>query len=135
MKPPRTRHIPFMNTPLRILAAAFLFITSFARAEEPPPLARPEAKQILENMEWRDVNILAIRQGVNEKGTVSPIYVTVVAFATRKTKDQPITQTLIYDRELGWHLLEVEEKQARMWNKEGYWEIKPWGTWTRMATK
>jgi hypothetical protein len=124
-----------MNTPLRLLALACLLITSMARAEEPPPLARPEAKQILENMEWRDVNILAIRQGVNEKGTVSPIYVTVVAFATRKAKDQPISQTLTYDRELGWHLLEVEEKQARMWNKEGYWEIKPWGTWQRMATK
>ncbi len=124
-----------MNTPLRLLALACLFLSSFARAEEPPPLGRPEAKQILENMEWRDVNILAIRQGVNEKGTVAPIYATVAAFATRKTKDQPISQTLTYDRELGWHLLEVEEKQARMWNKEGYWEIKPWGTWTRMATK
>ena len=124
-----------MNTPLRLLAIACLFITTFARAEEPPPLARTEAKQILEHMEWRNVNILAIRQGVNEKGTVAPIHATIVAFATRKTKDEPITQALTYDRELGWHFLEVGEKQARMWNKEGYWEIKPWGTWTRMASK
>ena len=124
-----------MKIPLRLLAFACLFIPSFALAEDPPPLLRPEAKQILENMEWRDVNILAIRQGVNEKGAPAPINATIVAFATRKTKDQQVFQTLTYDRELGWHLLEVGEKQARMWNKEGYWEIKPWGTWTRMASK
>ena len=135
MKAPRIRLIPFVKTPLRLPALACLFIASCALAEEPPPLGRAEAKQILENMEWRDVNILAIRQGVDEKGTVAPIHATVVAFSTRRTKDQPVSQTLTYDRELGWHRLEVGEKLAQMWNKEGYWEIKPWGTWTRMATK
>ncbi len=123
-----------MKSPLRILAFLCLFFTSTVFAEDPPPLVKAEAKQILEAMDMRNVNVLAIRQGVNEKGTVSPIYATIVAFATRKTKDQPISQCLTYDRELGWHLLEVEEKLARMWNKEGYWEMKPWGTWTRIVT-
>lgn len=129
------RLTPIMDSPLRLIAIACLFLTSLAIAEEPPPLGRAEAKQILSNMDWRDVNILAVRQGVDEKGAVAPIHATVIAFATRKAKEQPVYQTLVFDRELGWHLLEVGEKQARMWNKEGYWEIKPWGTWTRVAAK
>ena len=124
-----------MKTPLRLLALACLFIASLAFGEEPPPLGRTEAKQILGHMEWRDINILAIRQGVDEKGSVSPICATIVAFATRKTKDQQLTQTLTFDRENGWHLLEVGEKLARMWNKDGYWETKPWGAWSRVGSK
>lgn len=135
MKMPGIRQMPVMNTPLRLLAFACIFITSLAFAEEPPPLGRIEAKQILEHMELRDINILAIRQGVDEKGTVAPIYATIVGFASRKTKDQTLCQTVQFDRELGWHLLEVGEKLARMWNKAGYWESKPWGTWTRIGSK
>lgn len=123
-----------MNTPLRLIALACLFIASTAFAEDPPPLGRAEARQILGHMDWRNINILAIRQGVDDKGNVAPIHATVVAFATRKARDQSLCQTFIFDRENGWHLLEVGERQARMWNKDGYWEIKAWGTWTRVGS-
>ena len=83
-----------MNTPLRLIALACLFIASLAFAEEPPPLGRTEAKQILEHMDWRDINILAVRQGVDDKGAVAPIYAMIVGFASRKTKDQTLCQTL-----------------------------------------
>ena len=124
-----------MNTPLRLIALACLFIASLAFAEEPPPLGRTEAKQILEHMDWRDINILAVRQGVDDKGAVAPIYATIVGFASRKTKDQTLCQTLQFDRELGWHFLETGEKEARIWNKDGYSEVKPWGTWIRIVPK
>jgi hypothetical protein len=82
-------------------------------------------------MEWRGINILAIRQGVNDKGAVAPIYATVLAFATRASRDQSVCQTFTFDRGIGWHLLEVGEKEARLWTKDGYSEAKPWGTWVR----
>lgn len=124
-----------MHSPFRILAAVLFLTASIASAEEPPPLARVEAKQILVHMDWRDVNVLVIRQGVDEKGAYIPIRATVVAYASRNAKDQQVNQCLMYDHDIGWHLLEIGEKSSRMWNKEGYWEIKPWGTWTRMASK
>ncbi|MEQ1852508.1 MAG: hypothetical protein ABMA01_13070 [Chthoniobacteraceae bacterium] len=123
-----------MKTLPRLLAVVLLF-TAPAFAEEPPPLGRTEARRILEHMEWRGINILAIRQGVNDKGTVAPIYATVLAFATRDSRDQSVCQTFTFDRDIGWHLLEVSEKEARLWNKDGYSEIKPWGTWIRTIPK
>jgi hypothetical protein len=123
-----------MKTLQGLLAVTLLF-TAPAFAEEPPPLGRGEARRILEHMEWRGINILAIRQGVNEKGAVAPIYATVLAFATRDSRDQSVCQTFTFDRDIGWHLLEVTEKEARLWNKDGYSEIKPWGTWMRTIPK
>ena len=117
------------------LLAVALLITASAFAEDPPALGRTEAKRILEHMDWRGINILAIRQGVNEKGVAAPIYATVLAFATRNSKDQSVCQTLTFDRELGWHFLETNEKEARIWNKDGYSEVKPWGTWVRIVPK
>lgn len=123
-----------MKTLPRLLAVTLLF-TAPAFAEEPPPLGRAEARRILDHMEWRGINILAVRQGVNDKGAVAPIYATVLAFATRDSRDQSVCQTFTFDRDIGWHLLEVSEKEARLWNKDGYIEIKPWGTWMRTIPK
>ena len=94
-----------MNFRSAILAIASLIAT--ACIAQPPDLERPEAKRILEFMEWKDVNVIAIRQGVNAKGEVAPIYATV----------------------LGWHHLEMQEKAARIWTKDGYRETKIWTTW------
>ncbi len=123
-----------MNTPLRLLLLTCLILTSAAFADDPPLLARGDAKQTLEHMGWREVNILAIRQGVDEKGAHVPISAIIVAYGTRNGKSQQFSQCLTYDRELGWHLLELGEKASRMWNKDGYFEIKPWGTWSRVTT-
>jgi hypothetical protein len=67
--------------------------------------------------------------GVNTKGEVAPIYATVLGFATRDSKNQQISQTLIYDKDIGWHHLEMMEKSARVWTKDGYKETKVWTTW------
>ena len=115
-----------MNIRTLLIAAALFVTTAFA---QPPDLERLDAKRILEHMEWKEVNVLAIRQGVNSKGEVAPIYATVVGLATRDTRHQQVCQTFIFDKELGWHHLEVLENSARLWTKEGYKETKFWGTW------
>ena len=46
MKMPGIRQIPFMNTPLRLLAFACLFITSLAFAEDPAALAKGTDPQL-----------------------------------------------------------------------------------------
>lgn len=116
-----------MNFRSAILAIASLIATTcFA---QPPDLERPEAKRILEFMEWKDVNVIAIRQGVNAKGEVAPIYATVLGFASRDSKNQQVCQTLIFDKDIGWHHLEMQEKAARIWTKDGYRETKIWTTW------
>ncbi len=111
---------------LLIAAFTILHATCFAA---PPDLERADAKRILEFMEWKDVSVIAIRQGVNAKGEVAPIYATVLGFGYRDSKNQQITQTLIFDKDIGWHHLEMQEKAARIWTKDGFKETKIWTTW------
>ena len=113
---------------LRALFVLLLLATT-SIAADPPPLRKPDAKRILELMEWRDVTIITVHQGVNAKGVVAPIYATVVALGTRDSRNQSINQTLYYDDEYGWFFYEMGEKSARIWTKEGYREVKPWTTW------
>lgn len=115
-----------MNLRILLILASFL---STAFAVDPPSLRRPDAKRILENMEWRDVTIVTIQQGVNAKGTVAPIYATIVALGTRDSRNQQIIQNVSFDEEYGWFFHELTEKGARIWSKDGYREIKPWSTW------
>jgi hypothetical protein len=124
-----------MNQYLRIIAAALLlFATTSTVFADPPALQRIDAKRLLELMEWRDVHIVTIQQGINERGTVAPIFATVIALATRDNRNQTITQTLHYDMEFGWFYYEMGEKSARLWTKDGYREIKPF-TSTLMTHK
>lgn len=115
-----------MNIRTFIVASSILTATCIA---QPPDLIRADAKRILEHMEWKEVNVIAIRQGVSAKGEVAPIYATVLGFASRDSKNQQVCQTLIFDNEIGWHHLEMQEKTARVWAKEGYREVKIWSTW------
>ena len=115
-----------MNIRTLIVASSILTATCIA---QPPDLIRADAKRILEHMEWKEVNVIAIRQGVSAKGEVAPIYATVLGFASRDSKNQQVCQTLIFDNEIGWHHLEMQEKTARVWAKEGYREVKIWSTW------
>ena len=117
-----------MNTILRLLAiTVILAATTFAA--DPPALRRPDAKKVLEAMEWREVTIVTIQQGINGKGVVAPIFAHVVALGTRDTKHQHISQTMYYDEDIGWFYFELRETSVRMWTKEGYREVKPWSSW------
>ncbi len=113
---------------LRILLV-LLSLVSTVFAADPPALRRPDAKRILENMEWKEVTIVTVQQGVSAKGTVAPIYATIVALGTRDSRHQQIIQSVSYDEEYGWFFHELTEKGARLWTKDSYREIKPWSTW------
>jgi hypothetical protein len=109
---------------LHTILATFCLALS-ALAIEPPPLTKPEAKHLLEVMEWRDPIVVTVREGVSSKGEIAPIYSTIVAFATRDGRAHTIQQTVHFDREFGWFLYEIGEKVARLWTKDGFREIKP----------
>lgn len=113
---------------LRALAFVSTLATT-AFAEAPPPLKKADAKKILELMEWREVNMITVQQGINAKGNAAPIFATAVALGTRDSKHQQINQTFFYDEEFGWFYYELGEKSARVWTKDRYFEIKPWTTW------
>lgn len=115
-----------MNIRTLITASIFLAIPSFA---EPPNLTRADAKRILEAMDWKGINIVAVRQGVSAKSEVAPIFATVIALAARDNQSEQVCQTLVFDEELGWHHLDMQAKAARIWNKDGYRELRVWTTW------
>ena len=106
-----------------------LLLKAHALGIDPPPLGKPEAKFILECMDWREVTIIAVRQGVDAKGGVAPIYATVFGLGKCGTHYRSICQTLYFDADLEWHALELSDKTARLWSKRGFQEIKPWTTW------
>jgi hypothetical protein len=111
------------------IALTVLILSVSAIAADPPPFRKTDAKQLLELMEWREITIVTIHQGVNAKGNVAPIYATIVAMGTRDSKHQQISQTVYYDDEYGWFFYELGEMSARLWTKDGYREIKPWSSW------
>jgi hypothetical protein len=113
---------------LLVFCCLLLVPPAFAAAADPPPLAKVDAQQIMQAMDWTEVTIIAIRQGVDAKGAVAPIYATVVGVGLLRGEHHIITQTLVYDKDLDWHFLELRDKGAIVWNKSGYQEIKPWGT-------
>jgi hypothetical protein len=112
-----------------LLLLFLLFAVRPLHAFEPPLLSRADAHRILEAMAWTEITIVAIRQGVNPSGTAAPIFATIIGFGKNAGKNRGFTECLYYDRELDWHALELAERGARVWNKDGYREIKPWATW------
>ena len=106
-----------------------VLIVSPALALDPVPLSKTDAKLILEYMEWKEVTVIAIRQGVDSRGAVAPIYATVIGLGKCRGRYQNICQTFYFDSDLDWHFLELSEKAARVWNKLGLQEVKPWTSW------
>ena len=106
-----------------------MLLVSSAFALDPTPLSKVDAKVILEYMEWKEVTVIAIRQGVDSRGAVAPIYATVIGLGKCRGRHQNICQTFYFDSDLDWHFLELTEKAARVWNKLGLQEVKPWSTW------
>jgi len=100
-----------------------------AAPADPPSLDKVDAQHVMEAMDWTEVTIIAIRLGVDAKGAVAPIYATVVGVGILRGEHHSIMQTLVYDKDLDWHFLELRDKGAIVWNKNGYQEIKPWTTW------
>ncbi|EDY17658.1 hypothetical protein CfE428DRAFT_4697 [Chthoniobacter flavus Ellin428] len=100
-----------------------------AFASEPPPLEKSDAQRIMEAMDWTDVTVLAIRQGVDAHGATAPIYATVVGLGTFQGRHHSICQTVYYDKDLDWYFLDIHDQSARLWNKNGCQDIKPWGLW------
>jgi hypothetical protein len=109
----------------------FFWIISdfFVFGAEPPPLEKVDAKRIMEAMDWTEVTVIAVRQGVDSKGAVAPIFATVVGLGMFHGEHHSICQTLYYDKELDWYFLELRDKSARLWNRNGCQDIKPWGLW------
>jgi hypothetical protein len=80
-------------------------------------------------MQWSQITIVAIRQGVDANGVAAPVYATVFGFGNYQGAHHSIAQTLFYDKDLDWHVLEMTEKTARVWSKNGFQEIRPWPAW------
>lgn len=118
-----------MKRVIVLLACWWMILVSSASAIEPPPLEKIDAKRIMEAMDWTEVTVIAVRQGVDARGTVAPIYATVVGLGKLNGEHHSICQTLYYDKDLDWHFMEVRDKSARLWNRNGCQEIKPWGLW------
>ena len=114
---------------LLVFCCLLLLVPPAFAATDPPPLEKVDAQHVMEAMDWTEVTIIAIRQGVDAKGAIAPIYATVVGVGLLGGEHHSITQTLVYDKDLDWHVLELRDKGARVWNKNGYQEIKPWAAW------
>ena len=108
---------------------SLLLLVSPAFAADPPPLEKTDAQRIMEAMDWTEVTIIAVRQGVAANGMVAPIYGTIVGLGTLHGEHHSINQTIYYDKDLDWYALELGERSARLWNKTGFQPIKPWGLW------
>jgi len=118
-----------MNRTVATLLLLALSVPTFAQAAEPPPLEKADAQKIMEAMEWTEVSVIAIRQGVDAKGAVAPIYATIVGLGTMNNEHHAFCEAVTYDKDLGWYFIELRGKSARLWTRDGYREFKPWSTW------
>jgi len=107
----------------------FLILVHPAWALDPAPLEKADAKRILETMNWTQVTVVAIRQGVDANGVVAPIYATVVGLGMLGGQHHSTSRTLYFDQDLGWHCLELTDKSARIWTANGVRDVKPWAQW------
>lgn len=113
---------------MKRIALVVLALVNSAFAFEVPSLEREDAKATLESMGWKEVTVVAVLQGVDDRGTAAPIYSTVMALATRDGHHQGLRQTFFFDKQYGWFFYELGEKKARIWSKAGFQEIVPWST-------
>jgi hypothetical protein len=112
-----------------LLLLVCIFFVQSAFSFDPPPLEKADAKKIMESMQWSQVTVVAIRQGVDANGVAAPVYATVIGLGNFRGEHHSICQTLFYDKDLDWHFLEMTDRSARVWSKNGYQEIKPWAAW------
>jgi len=113
------------------LAAALLALAALSlpllAAELPPPippLTREDARRILEAMEFRQVNVIAVVQGINDQKLTAPSVALVLALGKRDAAYSDLKMNVLFDRELGWFTYESTPKLFRVWTRDGYREIK-----------
>jgi hypothetical protein len=110
-----------------LLLIATILLPLTLRAAEPPPippLSKDDVRRILEAMEWREVNVIAVIQGVNEQKVAAPSLAFILALARRDGAYKDLRLDLFYDRDLGWFSYESSPKLFRIWTRDGYREIK-----------
>lgn len=116
-----------MKTLAALLALTALTNVGWSVEPLPPPLTHEDAQRILEAMEWREVNVIAVVQGINDAKVTAPTVAFVLALARRDAAYRDLRLNVFYDRELGWFTYESTPKQFRVWTREGYREIKAGG--------
>jgi len=119
--------LPGMKTlPKLLLLFVFTFLplASINAADLVPPLTKDDARRVLEAMEWREVNVIAVVQGVNEQKVTAPSLAMVLAFGRRDGEYRDLKMDLFYDQDLGWFAFESTPKMFRLWTRNGYREIK-----------
>ena len=104
---------------MRHLNRALLLPLATRAANPPPVLTKDEARRILEAMEWREVNVIAVVQGINDAKIAAPTLAFILALAKRDG----------VFRDLGWFSYESTPKQFRVWTRDGYREIKAGVGW------
>ena len=111
--------LPFL---LPLLAA-----TALAAPEPVPEFTREDARGILVAQEWRDITIIAVVNGVSREKIASPSLSHALALARRDGKWHDLKFDVYYDRALGWFTYESTSEMFRVWNRDGYREIKAVG--------
>ena len=108
-----------------LLAATLaLAVSSAAFAAPPDPLDKSDAQRTLLAMGYDSVQVVAIVDGVHQKGVSSLSCTTVIGLGRRDGKEQDIVQSFFYDRDLGWFYYELDPSCMRIWNRDGYREVK-----------
>jgi len=115
-----------MKLPTQVLAlGCTLFLSQLARAAEPFPFDKADAVRTLIAMGYERVKVVAIVDGVHTKKVASLSCATVIGLGRRGGHDCEIVQSFFYDRDLGWFFYETLDGIMRIWNREGYREVKP----------
>jgi hypothetical protein len=114
-----------MKTHLPRFLVFLLLAACFVSAAEPEPLEKADAAMILQAMDWERVQVVAIVNGVHQKGVGSLACATVIGLGRRDGGDREIVQSFFYDRDLGWFFFETAQGKMRIWNRDGYREVKP----------
>jgi hypothetical protein len=114
-----------MNLPNQFLAltSCLLFSVS-AFALEPTPFEKADAVRTLLSMGYDRVKVIAIVDGVHQKRVATLSAATVIGLGQRDGRECEIVQSFFYDRDLGWFYYEFVDDQMRIWNRDGYREVK-----------
>lgn len=114
-----------MKLPTLLAFAATLLLAAHSPAAvEPRILEKAEAEKILLGMDYDRVAVVAIVEGVHQKGNTSLNCAVVIGLGRRNAKDVEIAQSFFFDRELGWFYYELVPGKMRIWNQLGYSEAK-----------
>ena len=109
-----------------VLALILVSVARAAFAADPiPECTKDDVRRILLAQEWTNVNVVAVVNGINREKIASPSLCHALAFGSRRGRWQDLKVDLYYDRDLGWFSYESSPELFRVWNRDGYREIKP----------